>query len=203
MVHCARTLALIAVFADFACSAQLQQRKSGDPAARFTLSEPEPGQVKSDSPTQTVGTAIPTPPGYRRTTVGGTSFGAWLRKLPVRSGRPVVRMYDGHRKANQAAHYAVLDVDVGDRDLQQCADAVIRLRAEYLFAGPCVDQVRFTFTSDDTARWTDWRDGVRPVVSGNKVSWKHGAPLMHRTRTLELILIPTSCTRAPHLLKRV
>lgn len=175
MVHCARTLALVAVFAAFACSAQPQQRESGSSAVRSTLSESEPGQVKSDSPKQTVETAIPTPPGYRRTTAGGTSFGAWLRKLPIRSGHPPVRLYDGRRKANQAAHYAVLDLDVGDRDLQQCADAVIRIRAEYLFAGPCRDYIRFNFTSGDSARWNDWRDGIRPVVSANRVSWRQVA----------------------------
>ncbi|MGH7599664.1 MAG: DUF4846 domain-containing protein [bacterium] len=42
-------------------------------------------------------------------------------------------MYNGAPKPNQAAQYRVLAIDVGNKDLQQCADAVIRLRAEYLF----------------------------------------------------------------------
>jgi hypothetical protein len=100
------------------------------------------------------------------------SFGAWLRELPVRAGRPPVLLYDGRRKSNQSAHFAVLDVDVGSKDLQQCADAVIRLRAEYLFSGPCKAEIQFDFTSGDTARWRDWRDGMRPMVNGNRVSWK-------------------------------
>jgi hypothetical protein len=86
-----------------------------------------------------------------------------------------VHLYDGRRKGNQTAHHAVLDVDVGDKDLQQCADAVIRLRAEYLFSGPCRDEIQFDFTSGDVARWKDWRDGIRPIVTGNRVSWKHSA----------------------------
>jgi hypothetical protein len=118
---------------------------------------------------------IPTPAGFDRLPVGPGSFGAWLRELPVRPGRPAVRLHDGRPKVNQDAHFAVLDVDVGSKDLQQCADAVIRLRSEFLFAGPCADEIAFDFTSGDTARWTQWREGTRPRVSGNRVAWSREA----------------------------
>jgi len=119
--------------------------------------------------------SVPPPIGYARVPVAPDSFGAWLREFPVREGSPPVYLYDGRLKANQSAHYAVLDIDVGDRDLQQCADAVIRLRAEYLFTLPCRDEIVFDFTSGDAARWSDWRDGQRVVVSGNEVSWRNAA----------------------------
>jgi len=118
---------------------------------------------------------ISTPRGFQRVAVEPGGFGAWLRRLPVRTGRPEVHLYDGRRKVNQSAHYAVLDVDVGTQDLQQCADAVIRLRAEYLFSGPCRDEIRFNFTSGHPARWHEWRDGIRPTVAGNRVSWEQTA----------------------------
>jgi Domain of unknown function (4846) len=38
----------------------------------------------------------------------------------------------GDMKARQDVQYAVLDISVGNRDLQQCADAVMRIRGEYL-----------------------------------------------------------------------
>ena len=82
-------------------------------------------------------------------------------------------------KHNQSAHHAVFDIDVGSRDLQQCADAVIRLRAEYLFTrlseGAECGDISFNFTSGDAARWSDWRRGIRPRVSGNRVSWNQTA----------------------------
>ena len=43
-------------------------------------------------------------------------------------------LYNGQPKGNQEAQFAILDVSVGREDLQQCADAVMRLRAEYLYS---------------------------------------------------------------------
>lgn len=114
---------------------------------------------------------IQPPAGFHRLQCGERSFGAWLRALPVKPGRPDVRLYDGRRKSNQGAHYAVLDIDVGSRDLQQCADAVIRLRAEYLRSVACDDAIQFHFTSGDLVPWAKWRTGQRPVVVRNRVSW--------------------------------
>ena len=112
---------------------------------------------------------IATPSGFTRVPARRGSFGAWLRALPLRPGRPPVYLFNGRLKADQDVHFAVLDVDVGTRDLQQCADAIIRLRAEFLFAGPCADEIAFDFTSGHTARWADWRRGSRPQVSGSQV----------------------------------
>ncbi len=119
---------------------------------------------------------IAPPPGYTRVPVGHDSFGAWLRNLPTKPGRPPVLLYNGQRKSNQQAHYLVLDVDVGTGDLQQCADAVIRLRAEWLRQKGDAAAICFRFTSGDAARWTAYRDGQRPQVHGSKVSWVRRVP---------------------------
>ncbi|MCD4691207.1 DUF4846 domain-containing protein [bacterium] len=99
------------------------------------------------------------PFGYARLEVKPGSFGEWLRGLPLEPGRGVVDMFDGTRARNQRNHVAVLAIDVGARDLQQCADAVIRLRAEYLLATGRGSEIAFRFTSGDLARWSDWREG--------------------------------------------
>ena len=79
-------------------------------------------------------------------------------------------------KPNQDAHFAVVDIDVGDKNLQQCADAVIRLRAEYLYSLGSYERIHFNFTSGDRADFTKWADGYRPIVKGNDVRWsKSGA----------------------------
>lgn len=115
------------------------------------------------------------PPGFVRVPLLPGSFGAWLRDLPLKPGRPPVRLFDGRDKANQAAHHAVVDVDVGRRDLQQCADAVMRLRAEWLHAAGRAEEAAFHFTSGDLSRWSDHRRGIRPVV-GRSVRFERRAP---------------------------
>jgi hypothetical protein len=123
-----------------------------------------------------LGQTIEPPPGFRRADAPAGSFAAWLRGLPLRAGRPPVLLFDGRLKSNQDAHYAVVDIDVGNKDLQQCADAVMRLRAEYLFARGRGDSIRFHFTSGDLATWNTWAAGQRPIVRGNRVSWRQSSP---------------------------
>lgn len=74
------------------------------------------------------------PAGYQRVPLQRGDFGAWLRELPLEPAGTAVHLFDGSEKPRQDLHLAVVSIDVGDRDLQQCADAVMRLRAEYLLA---------------------------------------------------------------------
>jgi hypothetical protein len=118
---------------------------------------------------------IEVPKGFRRRDAPADTFAAWSRNLPVRPGRPPVRLFNGGLKFNQEAHHVVLDVDVGKRDRQQCADAVMRLRAEYLHQAGKDGQICFRFTNGTPARWADWEQGMRPHISGRKTEWQKSA----------------------------
>lgn len=83
------------------------------------------------------------PPGSARIELPAASFGAWLRRLPMFPTGAPVRLYTGELKPRQDVHAAVVLLDVGKRDLQQCADAVMRLRAEYLLARGKPELIRF------------------------------------------------------------
>lgn len=120
---------------------------------------------------ETAANRIPTPEGCERGIAEPNSFADWLRHLPLKEGRPPVYCYDGSLKWNQDAHHAVVDIDVGRSNLQQCADAVMRLRAEYLYSFERFDEIKFNFTSGDPARYEDWIQGLRPVVRGSRVTW--------------------------------
>jgi hypothetical protein len=119
--------------------------------------------------------SIAPPSGCVRKPLPKNSFGWWLRRLPLKPGRPPVYLFDGRKKVNQSAHAAVLDMDAGRGNLQQCADAVIRLRAEYLFSIGRGDAVSFNFTSGDPASFKQWKAGYRPLVDGSRVSWRKSA----------------------------
>jgi hypothetical protein len=128
-------------------------------------------------PARSLEARVPLPPGCTRVPLAEASFGAWLRHLPLKEGQPQVLLHDGRPKARQDVHVAVVDIDVGKRDLQQCADAAIRLRAEWLWSMGRADEAAFRFTSGHLASFTDWRRGLRPIVEGSSVRFeKRAAP---------------------------
>lgn len=111
------------------------------------------------------------PEGYVRKNAPANSFETWLRNVPLKDNGTPVRLFNGALKGNQRVHEAVLAYDVGTSDLQQCADAVMRLRAEYLYQKKAYDSIVFTFTNGTKAYYSKWRLGYRAQVSGNNVSW--------------------------------
>jgi hypothetical protein len=117
---------------------------------------------------------IPAPAGCVRTQEVEDSWAWWLRRMQLKPGRNQVHLFDGSLKSNQEVHHAVLDIPVGTRDLQQCADAVMRLRAEYLYSRKADAEISFKFTSGDACPWSRWMAGQRPQIVGNKVSWAGG-----------------------------
>ncbi len=104
------------------------------------------------------------------------SFGAFLRSLPLLpentpvvdyTGRP---LYDGGHHTNIAA---VVDIDVGDRDLQQCADAVVRLHAEWRFSSGDRD-VAYRAASGTPLSYKRWLAGDRAVLEHGKLVVRPG-----------------------------
>lgn len=95
----------------------------------------------SENPYPEIG-SIQVTTGFRRISQPKGSFGEWIRKLPLKKDKTVYT-FDGSPKKNQQAQYAVLAISIGNKDLQQCADAVMRLRAEYLYEYEKYDRIIF------------------------------------------------------------
>ena len=117
-------------------------------------------------------TQFGTPDGYERIDVEQGSFAAFLRGLPVRTDRFQVLSYAGEPISAPAA--SVIRLDVGDENLQQCADSLIRLHAEWLWSRGRSEEIGYHFTSGDLSTWSDWKDGERFVVRGASVERRKG-----------------------------
>ncbi|WP_052752906.1 DUF4846 domain-containing protein [Kordia zhangzhouensis] len=94
-----------------------------------------------------------TPDNYNRVILKENHFGSYLRKLPLKPIASKVMYFDGRAKNNMNVYISVVDMEIGTRDLQQCADAVMRLRGEFLFEQQRLQDIHFTFVSDGKPRY--------------------------------------------------
>lgn len=115
---------------------------------------------------------VPQP--FERIALKEDSFEYYLRNLYLKDFGEKVYHYDGKEKRNKV-YVSVIDMDIGNRDLQQCADAVMRLRGEYLYSKGDYNNIHFNFTNGFNADYNKWVDGYRIVVEGNSVEWIKGS----------------------------
>jgi hypothetical protein len=85
---------------------------------------------------------IPLPAGFERIKVSQNSFEQYIRYIPIKKDKTIY-LYTGQPKKDQQEQFAVLDISVGNKDLQQCADAIMRIRAEYFYSIKQFDKIRF------------------------------------------------------------
>lgn len=123
----------------------------------------------------TVKTRFSAPKNYKWIEEKPNSFGEFLVNFPLKKYGAQIHRFDGNPIATQSLHEAIYDIDTGEKDLQQCADSVIRLYAEYLWKQDRKDEIAFHFTNGDLVKWTDYRDGYRAFVMGNSVDYRKTA----------------------------
>ncbi|MFZ5480960.1 MAG: DUF4846 domain-containing protein [Myxococcota bacterium] len=99
---------------------------------------------------ETVREAFPPPAGARR--VAADAFGEHVRDLPLLPPGTPVRAYDGRVIEMYAAR--VVDLPLPKVDLQQCADSILRVRAEWERAQG--RSPAFHYTSGQLSRWSAW-----------------------------------------------
>ncbi len=112
------------------------------------------------------------PKGYKRIKSIDNSFAEYLQNLPLKRHGTKVMLFNGKIKTPEDVYDAVIDIDVGEKDLQQCADAVMRLRAEYLYSKGRYEDIHFNFTNGFSADYSKFALGNRINVKGNSVTWK-------------------------------
>ena len=113
------------------------------------------------------------PKGYERVSYEANSFEEFLRSYPLKKYGSPVLLYDGSEKLNKV-YVSVFDMPILNVDLIQCADAVMKLRAEYLYKEAKYSQIKFHITNGMIVPFSRYINGERVVVSGNNAVWKSG-----------------------------
>ena len=108
---------------------------------------------------------IPAPQGYKRVEVAEGSFAHFLRNLPLKPAGSDLHYYNGQVKERKYAG-AVVDMDFGKSANEQCADAIIFLRASYLWKTRQYTKINFNFTNGFKAEYAKWAQGYR--IRNNK-----------------------------------
>ncbi|RYU93320.1 DUF4846 domain-containing protein [Emticicia agri] len=114
------------------------------------------------------------PKGFKRKPVQQSSFSYYLQNLPLKAAGAKVKYYDGSIKYKDV-YEAVVDIDIDNKNLQQCADAIIRLRAEYFYAQKAYEKIAFNLTNGFYVPYTEWMKGNRVMVKGNQTYWQKSA----------------------------
>ncbi|GAA3973600.1 DUF4846 domain-containing protein [Mucilaginibacter dorajii] len=115
----------------------------------------------SPAKTDNVVSRFKAPAGYKQSSATPGSFAAWLQAIPLKPYGSQCLTYQGKVARTESYTAGILDVSVGNYDLQQCADAVMRLRGEYLYAQKNYNAISFNFTSGFKCDFTHYADGYR------------------------------------------
>lgn len=111
------------------------------------------------------------PSEYTRTLFDALTFQGYLQSLPLKPAGSKVKYFDGREKLSRNVYHSVVDLPIGKRDLHQCADAIMRLRGEYLWKNKQYANIHFNLTNGFGVAYSKWMDGNRVQVSGNTTQW--------------------------------
>ena len=116
---------------------------------------------------------LPSLKNLTRDSVAPGSFAEYLRNLPLKPANYPTHLYNGEEKSNERSTYRVVDMDIDSVDLQQCADACIRLYAEYLWHSKQYSKIKFHFVNGFLAEYERWAHGerIKVDVAHRKTSW--------------------------------
>ncbi|MEW4924310.1 DUF4846 domain-containing protein [Algibacter sp. 2305UL17-15] len=129
-----------------------------------------PSLINKDS--LTIKSRVNIPVGYKRVVYPSGSFQDYLRNYKLKPFGSKIINYDASEYYWQYGHIGILEIPVPKNGLQQCADALIRIRSEYLWDNNRKEDIGFNFTSGHYCSWIKYAEGYRPKVKGNKVSFR-------------------------------
>ncbi len=99
------------------------------------------------------------PQDHIRTKQSNRSFASYLRGLRLKPYGSNVILYDGSVKYNYDVYEGVVDMPIGNKNLHQCADAIIKLKAEYHWSNSEFEKIHFNLTNGDRIDYSKWKEG--------------------------------------------
>lgn len=118
---------------------------------------------------------IPVPEGYTRSSVKDGSFASFVRGYSLKADGSKVLLYNGTPKGSQSDHVAVFDLPIEAKDLQQCADSIMRIYGEYYYSLGAYDKIKFPMGGGFIGDFNKWRQGNKIALDGNNLYWVHDA----------------------------
>ncbi|CAA0164266.1 DUF4846 domain-containing protein [Tenacibaculum maritimum] len=119
----------------------------------------------------TIKNRVKPPYGYKRVSYGAGTFESFIQNYTLKEYGSSIINYDKTKYFYQIGHIGILALSVPENGLQQCADALIRLRAEYLWKTNQKEKIGFEFTSGHYCSWKKYAAGYRSKIEGNKVTF--------------------------------
>lgn len=162
-------LKLFIIFSMILCSGCTNNNETISP------SQDEKEYIFINKEGMTLETRINVPKGYQRVETNKNSLTSFLRNYPLKEDGEPVLLYDGTQKGNQSAHVAVFKLPIENADLQQCADSIIRVYAEYYYHRGEYDKISFQFVNGFKCNFSKWIQGYRVKFDNNKTSWVKSA----------------------------
>ena len=123
----------------------------------------------------TLETRILPPEGFVRPSADADSLTSFLRTYPMKKDGSAVKLYNGKKKGRQDVHAAIFKLPLEKEDLQQCADSVMRVYAEYYWHTGRKDQIAFHFVDGFLAEYRKWQQGYRIQIGESRSSWVKSA----------------------------
>ena len=130
-----------------------------------------------------VKTRFNVPEGYKRIESAANTWASFLQNLPLKAHGSQVKLYNGTLKSNTSVCLAVVDLPIGNRNLHQCADAIMRLRADYFNAQEKYSEIEFLFVSGKRSNYKTWLGARQPNA---KNYWAYLENVFNLASTLSL-----------------
>lgn len=144
------------------CQVYCVEKEGNEPEESPGIMNPQGGTLE---------TRVNTPQGYDRVEAEPESLSAFLRNYPLKEDGSPVLLYDGTKKKKTNVHAAVFTLPLEAEDLQQCADSIMRIYAEYFRQTGQYDRIAFQFVNGFQTSYVKWRQGYRISVEGNEAFW--------------------------------